>query len=723
MLELPNLNNKSFAQIVEEAKKHIRNIDPNWTDHSPHDPGITILEMLAFLKKAQHQMMDDIGPVNKLKYLELLNTSLEEAKCAVTEVVFSAQGVEQIYLPKGTKLKANSIIFELEERAVVSSNILSKVLLQDEKAALLLSMTSPEEKHRDWHAFGSMPREGNQFYLGFEQPLPSEEKIRLKINVYSEYPIKRNPVKDEDSFQPLVRLKWEYYGEESGVLGWHSVELIEDGTYDLLFSGFLSFRIGGIQRIAPSLAQLGLDRFPIRCTLVSGEYDLPPLIKSVLINCFPVTQRQTLCESLVFNHDALVVENKLLIDSHLAYFGQIRVFIKESEYWKELDREDFQLEKDAEKKLCSLKLFKQLELGDGELAIKVLAFDQSFNQQMVMGSGTDFINQSYDFELNNLLSQEFALMIGVAAEKDKLHWYDWHQIKSLSKAGREERCYQLNSTAGQIFFGNNRRGLVPPKGKDNLLMTGCVTTKAANGNILSSRIQQFVEDISNYGSLEMQQLLPATGGQDGESIDQAEGRMRQVLKSKSRAINMEDYQEIVHKTPGLMIKNVKVLPLYKPGMVGYPQSKADNCVTLVVESYNRDGQSKLSATYKKNILDYLEMYRLITTKLYVIEPTYVGLEIYGEIVIKVNFGNAERIIQEALQKHIYSIQQGQQWEVHLSYGDIYGAIDLLDCVSHIKYLAMEPVDHRVTKTNKGDIVIPAHSRFYLKKADLTLINS
>jgi len=355
--------------------------------------------------------------------------------------------------------------------------------------------------------------------------------------------------------------------------------------------------------------------------------------------------------------------------------------------------------------------------------LKVLALEKSFLEQSLIGSSTGFINQSFDLQVRNIIDDGFKIMIGQSLGPGDVGWSQWHQVRALAKATRDEASYELNPTVGKVRFGDNRRGSVPPKGSDNLIITDCAVTEASNGNILSAKIDGFFDMENGFSNINIFQLLPATGGQDREEISQAELRIFKDLKNHSRAINVNDFSKMTYNVPGLMIKRVKVLPLYKPGIEGYPGNKADNCMTLVVEPYSTVGQGKLTPEYKKNIIDYLEKYRLITTKVYVIEPSYVGLEIYGEIVIKANFGNAEKIIEDAIHKHINNIQKQQSWEVRLSHGDIYGAVDLLECVSQIRYLTIEPLGHRVFKTNKGDIVISADSRFYLKKADLTLINS
>lgn len=48
-LPVPNLDDRRFDQLVEEVQTLIPKNFPDWTDRNPSDPGITLLELLAFL--------------------------------------------------------------------------------------------------------------------------------------------------------------------------------------------------------------------------------------------------------------------------------------------------------------------------------------------------------------------------------------------------------------------------------------------------------------------------------------------------------------------------------------------------------------------------------------------------------------------------------------------------------------------------------------------------
>jgi len=45
-LTLPNIDDRNFQQLMDEARQRIIQTAPGWTDLSPSDPGIVLVESL-----------------------------------------------------------------------------------------------------------------------------------------------------------------------------------------------------------------------------------------------------------------------------------------------------------------------------------------------------------------------------------------------------------------------------------------------------------------------------------------------------------------------------------------------------------------------------------------------------------------------------------------------------------------------------------------------------
>ncbi|MCP3956369.1 MAG: hypothetical protein GY719_00805 [bacterium] len=59
-LPVPDLDDRSFDQLAAEARALVPRYFPAWTDHNPSDPGITLLELFAFLIESSLYRIDRI---------------------------------------------------------------------------------------------------------------------------------------------------------------------------------------------------------------------------------------------------------------------------------------------------------------------------------------------------------------------------------------------------------------------------------------------------------------------------------------------------------------------------------------------------------------------------------------------------------------------------------------------------------------------------------------
>lgn len=72
-INLPNLDDRSYSDLVEEGRSLIPTYAPEWTNHNSSDPGITLVEMFAYLSEMLIYRLNRITDDNKLSFLKLLN--------------------------------------------------------------------------------------------------------------------------------------------------------------------------------------------------------------------------------------------------------------------------------------------------------------------------------------------------------------------------------------------------------------------------------------------------------------------------------------------------------------------------------------------------------------------------------------------------------------------------------------------------------------------------
>ena len=71
-IPLPNLDNRTYDDLVEEARSLIPVECPEWTDHNPTDTGIILIELLAWLTEMVLYRVNQIPERNYETFLSLL---------------------------------------------------------------------------------------------------------------------------------------------------------------------------------------------------------------------------------------------------------------------------------------------------------------------------------------------------------------------------------------------------------------------------------------------------------------------------------------------------------------------------------------------------------------------------------------------------------------------------------------------------------------------------
>ena len=71
-LELPNLDDRTYNDLVAEALSMIPTYAPEWTNYNPSDPGITLIELSAYLTELLIYRLNRVTDANKAKFLKLL---------------------------------------------------------------------------------------------------------------------------------------------------------------------------------------------------------------------------------------------------------------------------------------------------------------------------------------------------------------------------------------------------------------------------------------------------------------------------------------------------------------------------------------------------------------------------------------------------------------------------------------------------------------------------
>ena len=101
-LLLPNLDDRAWADLAAEGTALIPVYGPEWTDQNYSDPGITLIELLAFVAEMDIYQLNQISDHERLKFLSLVGVAPKPPIAAEVALKFTlASGTAPVTLPAG----------------------------------------------------------------------------------------------------------------------------------------------------------------------------------------------------------------------------------------------------------------------------------------------------------------------------------------------------------------------------------------------------------------------------------------------------------------------------------------------------------------------------------------------------------------------------------------------------------------------------------------------
>lgn len=275
-----------WEQIVECAKERIPEICPYWTDFNVHDPGMALVELLAWLHEIQLFHMEQISDEHYKKYLKLLGMKRNRRRSGRTLITVS--GGSPVLIPAGTRFYAGDIQFESGKPQMTAEGIFDRFVSRSGGEETVLSGEWVREgKGLSLWPFGHSPQEGAEFTVAFTVPLAEKKNWRLYVDCESRYPV---PVKrvceeafDGHGFYPMADIRLEY----RSVRGWELVKLAADETCHFIQSGSICFSLE---------EPMSREQPQLRFVLKRCGYLIAPCITRISLAMVEVRQQETLKE-------------------------------------------------------------------------------------------------------------------------------------------------------------------------------------------------------------------------------------------------------------------------------------------------------------------------------------------------------------------------------------------------------------------------------------------
>jgi predicted phage baseplate assembly protein len=240
-LPIPKLDDRSFQQLVDEAKKRIPHYTPEWTDHNVSDPGVTLIELFAWMMETALYRMNQVPDVHAIRFLEMLGLKLQEPQPARAPITFwfSAPQENEVVIPISTEVASTqteterSTIFTTDADLTVRVPSLGVVMTrkaarqEGTKRYTAQNLKSLEAGFEGIDIFTETPQVDDALYFGFHNDV-SRHVLGFDLRFDSAGGAGVNP-----DMPPYV---WEASTGEAGDR-WEACEVEEDTTRALNSAG------------------------------------------------------------------------------------------------------------------------------------------------------------------------------------------------------------------------------------------------------------------------------------------------------------------------------------------------------------------------------------------------------------------------------------------------------------------------------------------------------
>lgn len=179
-LPAPNLDDRRFQDLVDDAKRYVQTYCPQWSDHNVSDPGVTLIETFAMMTDQLFYRLNRVPDRLYLRFLELLGLTFVRPTAATTDVTFwlSAPQEEVVRVPTGTEIATRrtaadeAIRFETTEDLDIVPCSMAALAVQTSDAGGVADRTDDWRVGTGVPAFSARPVQEDALLVGLSGAVP-----------------------------------------------------------------------------------------------------------------------------------------------------------------------------------------------------------------------------------------------------------------------------------------------------------------------------------------------------------------------------------------------------------------------------------------------------------------------------------------------------------------------------------------------------------------------
>lgn len=688
MIKLPVLDDQNYNDIVEAAKRRIPVIFPEWTDFNEHDPGITLIELFAWLKEMQQYTLDRMPDSVRKAMLLLAGTKPHDPSAASAKLIFT-ESVPKV-LPVGSNaFSADGAEFTLTEPFESQPFSIENVIMQSPDGFVDITEIASEQGTAFYPFGADLDCQNFSLYLKLSSAV---NRLTLDMFTQDRCDVPRNPC--EDDVSALRKIVWEY----STPHGFKRCTIENDETYGLSFSGKITLCTD--DDFAETAADVPTNGVWLRAAVEYSGCEDMPMLSGIYTNTVTLVQKH--CESSFA--DMMFSDGIIEVNDVLAATGERMVMLRDKYGWIVVPDPEYTVTGSTVR--FDLSQYAKEVADDGKPNVRLVFCTYEFANK-ILYSSDGLPCQSFAFDPDGtLLTEELKIMVKDRENSENPRWNEYSYIENLELAGAFDRVFTFDEKNRTLVFGDNENGEVPPVGNDNILIMCCSVTNGSGGNASSGNLKEIRCVNESYPVC---QLNAAQGGCDRESFDAALRRFRYELSDCCRAVSAEDYRRIAMRTPGLRVADVKAIPAFDPDDVYAPPEKLRGIMTLAVLPYSRSTYPMPDEKYLAAIKNHMEKSRLLTVELKTCAPVYVMVNVNAEIILDTN--EVEMVLQNAENQlrrlfGIYSPDGTSRFGKPVREADLVAELCSVQGVLTVKNLKINTDRPECRKTAAGLIIPP-----------------
>ncbi|MDY6919740.1 MAG: putative baseplate assembly protein [Pseudomonadota bacterium] len=261
---------------------------------------------------------------------------------------------------------------------------------------------------------------------------------------------------------------------------------------------------------------------------------------------------------------------------------------------------------------------------------------QGLRRDTVVGLGTGLPDQVVALPDQQIDGATLQLQV-----EEEGAWVDWQGVDFLAGQGPSARVYRLNADAGYVYFGDGlEQGRRPPRGA-RIRIAEYRYGGGIAGNLPAGDIKEIVDASPRF---KLRHEWPLQGGRDGETVAQAEQRIPQFLTHRNRAVTATDFQVLCRNNPLNPVARAEVMPGFLPGAtLAAAQEEIPGVVSVFVLPPAEVGIGnwpKPTRGLLKDVFQYLLQRIQVGTELYVLSPQFLPLAV--SVVVQVRDPQTEQ---------------------------------------------------------------------------------